>query len=77
MSVSIRVGAWIRRNIERSVAWLPYFPDPDARCPAHGDAYCRSCAANPGSCGGHDGECGYWFKTGMHWDTCPNRVRSY
>lgn len=53
-------------------------------CPAHGAARCAQCCrtANPGpgrepwidsdgSCRG----CSYYATTGMHWDTCPARVR--
>jgi hypothetical protein len=71
----VRLGAWLRRTVSRAVAPLPYFPDPEATCPAHGSRFCAHCARNPSDCAGADGSCGYWFKTGMHWDTCPNRVR--
>lgn len=56
---------------------LPDFatPAPTAppRCPAHGEVKCPSCSRNDGrsTCG----ECDYYNQTGMHWDTCPNRVR--
>lgn len=46
-----------------------------AQCPAHGRSRCAVCSLNPGSCaGGSSPGCGYWAATGMHWDTCPNRV---
>jgi hypothetical protein len=54
----------------------PCFPDPDARCPAHGDPRCALCHRNPSTCADPEYvECGTWSRTGMHWDTCPNRVR--
>lgn len=73
--VGTRPLAWLRRAVERSVRTLPYFPDPKAKCPAHGRRFCRWCALNPASCSEDDGGCGYWSATGMHWDTCPNRIR--
>ena len=71
------VGGAVRRGLERLASRLPYWPDPSARCPAHGARYCTACARNPGDCVGelHVGGCGYWGATGMHWDTCPNRLR--
>lgn len=53
----------------------PCFPDPDAQCSAHGEWKCAHCHRNPASCIDGAGECGMWAPTGMHWDTCPNRVR--
>jgi len=54
----------------------PCFPDPTARCPAHGDHQCAECHRNPSTCNDRDYvECGYWTTTGMHWDTCTNRIR--
>ncbi|MFI5687859.1 hypothetical protein [Streptomyces sp. NPDC051636] len=54
----------------------PCFPDPTAKCPAHGDHQCAACHRNPSSCNDRDYvECGYWSSTGMHWDTCSNRIR--
>lgn len=74
--LGVRAGAWVRRWVSRAVAGLPYFPDPHATCPAHGDRYCALCARNPADCAeGDSGGCGYWLAYGMHWDTCPNRVR--
>lgn len=68
-------GGWLRRNLERLAERLPYWPDPDARCPAHGRRYCAGCHRNPSTCRDFDSPpCGYWQATGMHWDTCPNRV---
>lgn len=53
----------------------PCFPDPTAVCPAHGSQQCTLCHRNPGSCANDYGACGFWLSTGMHWDTCPNRMR--
>lgn len=60
------------------------FPSLEARCSAHGQSLCVLCARNPGTCGDDpDSEgfdhtrgrgCGVWSETGMHWDTCPNRI---
>lgn len=52
------------------------------RCPAHGKAMCQTCSriavyhiskdvGEPPQCD----SCEYWGETGMHWDTCPNRIR--
>jgi hypothetical protein len=56
---------------------MPYFPDLEAKCSAHGDRMCGQCAQNPSTCAEPDGQCGTWLSTGMHWDTCPNRVRGF
>lgn len=56
---------------------MPYFPDPEAKCSAHGDRMCGQCAQNPSTCAGPCGPCDAWLSTGMHWDTCPNRVRGW
>lgn len=47
------------------------------RCPAHGRAACDRCSLNPAGCDEHGPAkgCDYYSTTGMHWDTCPNRVR--
>lgn len=50
---------------------------PPAECPAHGEPGCDLCSLNPGLCEEGIGECDYYRDTGMHWDTCPNRIRSY
>jgi hypothetical protein len=42
------------------------------RCPAHGVARCALCSLNGPVCT----ECTYYAETGMHWDTCINRMRS-
>ncbi len=70
-----RFGAFLRRHIQRAIDRLPHWPDPKAKCPAHGRHFCQPCHANPGSCTSDMGGCGYWSATGMHWDTCPNRMR--
>ncbi len=46
----------------------------EAKCPAHGNAQCPACSQNPdpGRC-----QCGYFEVHGMHWDTCPGRIRSF
>lgn len=65
-------------NLLRGIASeMPYFPDPEAKCSAHGDRMCGQCAQNPSTCAEPDGQCGTWLTTGMHWDTCPNRVRGF
>ena len=46
------------------------FPNPEARCSAHGQSLCIKCARN-GPCG----QCDTYEATGMHWDTCANRIR--
>jgi hypothetical protein len=69
-----RCGAWLRRWVERAVSRLPYFPDPEARCPAHGARFCSPCARNIGPCLAGGG-CEYAADAGMHWDTCEHRVR--
>jgi hypothetical protein len=50
-------------------------PEP-YRCPAHGEATCGLCRLNPSTCDtpGTDIGCATYNETGMHWDTCPNRV---
>lgn len=51
-------------------------PDrPVARCVAHGVPTCATCTLNPAECASQaDGGCSTYRDTGMHWDTCPNRV---
>lgn len=53
------------------------FPDASARCTAHGRNLCVSCARNPGDCAENEVQsgCSVYAGTGMHWDTCPNRLR--
>lgn len=55
-----------------------YFPHPEDRCAAHGQALCIKCARNPGNCANPTGAggCSTYYTTGMHWDTCPNRIKS-
>lgn len=45
------------------------------QCVAHGAVACAVCSLNPSSCAGDSPECATFSDTGMHWDTCPNRVR--
>lgn len=52
----------------------PCFPEPGATCVAHGDTECLYCHRNPADCAA-GGNCGTWARTGMHWDSCANRVR--
>ena len=74
-SSRIRFGAWVGRALRAAAARLPYFPNPHARCSAHGDAYCPDCHRNPADCGRPEGNCASWHATGMHSDTCANRIR--
>jgi hypothetical protein len=48
---------------------------PQHRCTAHGEQACGLCTLNPSTCNtpGEVG-CATYSETGMHWDTCPNRV---
>lgn len=46
------------------------FPNPEAKCSAHGQTLCVKCARN-GPCT----KCDFYADTGMHWDTCANRIR--
>lgn len=48
-----------------------------AKCPAHGDTDCDLCSLNPADCASPEGPCSFYRDTGMHWDTCPNRIRTY
>lgn len=51
------------------------FPDINVRCPAHGQSLCIMCARNPNTCETSDSPpCGYYSLSGMHWDTCANRI---
>lgn len=50
---------------------------PKPRCVAHGNEECPECSrilARHFSCG-ECTECGEYGNTGMHWDTCPGRIR--
>ncbi len=59
----------IERNVYK-------FPDSTAKCSAHGQKLCIDCARNPSTCARDDNSgCGMYSSTGMHWDTCPNRIR--
>ena len=52
------------------------FPKPEARCSAHGQTLCIQCARNPSTCANETGsDCQVYAENGMHWDTCPNRIR--
>lgn len=53
------------------------FPHPDTLCPAHAYTQCRLCHRNPASCADSTGACSTWAATGMHHDSCQNRVRTY
>lgn len=46
-------------------------------CSAHGEMACDLCSLNPGSCATDSWQCTTYRETGMHWDTCPNRIRGY
>jgi hypothetical protein len=74
----IRLAARAAHALTRAAEWaadrLPHFPDPQARCSAHGASYCLACHRNPSSprrCG----QCYSYDGTGMHGDTCANRIR--
>lgn len=49
---------------------------PPSLCVAHGDLACTWCAQNPADCATVNGGCTVYAETGMHWDTCPNRIRT-
>jgi hypothetical protein len=51
------------------------FPSLTEKCSAHGHPLCVHCARNPGNCATDMGSCSVYKDTGMHWDTCPNRIR--
>lgn len=77
-TLPVRLAARTASLISRAADWatsrLPYFPDPRARCSAHGTAYCAACHRNPSgsrTCG----QCFSYDATGMHGDTCQNRIR--
>lgn len=64
-------------QLRAAASRMPHFPDPEAKCSAHGDRMCGQCAQNP-STGTHTcGQCYSYDSTGMHGDTCPNRVRGF
>jgi hypothetical protein len=67
----------LANHLRDAASRMPYFPDPEAKCSAHGDRMCGQCAQNPSTCAEPDGPCGTWLSRGMHWDTCPNRVRGF
>lgn len=59
--------------------WWAGRHDPKAFCPAHGEHRCRTCAQSGGRAGRRVvgrlcEDCTQFGTTGMHWDTCPNRV---
>jgi len=68
-----------RPEVLRALAGAPTADEIPDRCPAHGAERCPKCSristrglTDDGlSCRG----CGYWGATGMHWDTCPHRIR--
>ncbi len=49
----------------------PYVPPP--RCVAHGREACPACSIGARDCD----QCLSGPETGMHWDTCPTRVRTH
>jgi len=72
--LAARAACVISRASASVTGRLPHFPDPRARCSAHSTAYCLACHRNPSgarTCG----QCFSYDPTGMHGDTCPNRVR--
>lgn len=70
----VEVNRW--EGVQPHLCTAGCFPEPDQKCVAHGNRVCALCHANPGDCTADLGGCGMWRSTGMHWDTCPNRVRS-
>ncbi len=66
--------------LERAAAHGPECDEQDQappRCVAHGEASCALCSRNPSTCAQHDHPnqgCSTYEATGMHWDTCPNRI---
>lgn len=69
----VLAGAWLGRVVRRAAGLLPYFPDPNATCPAHGIRVCPRCHRNPPPPG--EWCCDYYPDTGLHWDTCERRIR--
>jgi hypothetical protein len=72
--LAARAACLISHVVDRSTKRLPHFPDPKARCSAHGTTYCLACHRNPSgprTCG----QCYSYDSTGMHGDTCANRIR--
>lgn len=52
------------------------FPEADAKCSAHGAPGCELCHRNPADCASSRPRgCDAYSLTGMHWDTCPNRIK--
>lgn len=72
-----RAAARLARALTSAANWaadrLPHFA-PDARCSAHGTRYCLACHRNPSSPRRCD-QCYSYDGTGMHGDSCPNRIR--
>ncbi|GGV34092.1 hypothetical protein GCM10010182_67430 [Actinomadura cremea] len=69
-----RLAHAITRTAEAITDRLPHFPDPTAQCVAHANRYCLAChrgSPHRRRCN----ECGVYETTGMHWDTCNNRIR--
>jgi hypothetical protein len=77
-AIGTRLVARLARAItvvaERITNRLPHFPDPSATCSAHGTRYCLTCHRNP-SGGRTCGQCYVYDSTGMHGDSCANRIR--
>lgn len=71
-------------SVEDVARWFgvpPHLLVKKPRCVAHGDERCTWCAQNPSGCAaGADPSlpwgCDLYATTGMHWDTCPNRIRT-
>jgi hypothetical protein len=68
-------------RVDATAAALREFADPKPptpRCVAHGNEACPDCSRITGQHLAADGECsgcGSYGDTGMHWDTCPGRVK--
>lgn len=61
-----------------AAAALTMHPGPKREqptCSAHGETDCEWCSLNSADCINGYGQCSYYSETGMHWDTCPNRIR--
>jgi hypothetical protein len=63
-----RVEAWAARK--RLIAAFKV-----SKCSAHGRIACALCHRNPSNCVTAYGGCAVYAEDGVHWDSCPNRVR--
>jgi hypothetical protein len=66
------------REVARAQAALREFADPKSpRCVAHGNEACADCSRirTIDFDGGECRHCSTYGTDGMHWDTCPGRIR--